>query len=151
MADLKSRLRDDLTVAMKARDELTRDTLRMVLTAVTAEEVSGKQARELSDDEVSRVLAREGKKRREAAEAFDAAGRPERAEQERAEGQVIARYLPEPLSDAELTEIVRQAVASTGASGMAQMGAVIKAVRAQAGNRADGRRISDEVRRQLAG
>lgn len=151
MADLKSRLRDDLTVAMKARDELTRDTLRMVLTAVTAEEVSGKQARELSDDEVSRVLAREGKKRREAAEAFDAAGRPERAEQERAEGQVIARYLPEPLSDAELTEIVRQAVASTGASGMAQMGAVIKAVRAQAGDRADGRRIADEVRRQLAG
>jgi uncharacterized protein YqeY len=151
MADLKSRLRDDLTVAMKARDELTRDTLRMVLTAVSAEEVSGKQPRELSDDEVSRVLAREGKKRREAAEAFDSAGRPERAEQERAEGQVIARYLPEPLSDAELTETVRQAVASTGATGMAQMGAVIKAVRAQAGDRADGRRISDEVRRQLAG
>lgn len=149
MADLKSRLRDDLTVAMKARDELTRDTLRMVLTAVTAEEVSGKQARELSDDEVSRVLAREGKKRREAAEAFDSAGRPERAEQERAEGQVIARYLPEPLSDAELTEIVRQAVADLGATGMAQMGAVIKAVRSQAGDRADGRRIADEVRRQL--
>lgn len=151
MTDLKSRLHDDLTAAMKARDELTTATLRMVLTAVTTEEVAGERARELSDDEVLRVLAREGKKRREAAEAFGAAGRTERADRERAEGEVIGRYLPAPLSDDELSEVVRLGVAEVGATGMAQMGPVIKAVQAVVGNRADGRRIADEVRRQLAG
>ncbi len=94
MAALKDRLHADLNVAMKARDEITTATLRMALTAVTTEEVAGKQARELSDDEVLRVLARENKKRREAAEAFDAAGRPELAERERAEGEVLEGYLP---------------------------------------------------------
>lgn len=136
-------------MAMKARDELTTATLRMLLTAVTTEEVAGKQARELSDDEVQRVLAREGKKRREAAEAFDAAGRADRADRERAEGEVVARYLPAPLSDAELTEAVRRAATEVGATGMAQMGQVIKTVQAAVGNRAEGRRIADEVRRHL--
>src|SRR5206468_2010064 len=147
---LKERLHADLNAAMKARDELTTATLRMALTAVTTEEVAGKQARELSDDEVLRVLSREAKKRREAAEAFDAAGRTELAERERAEGAVLDAYLPAQLDDAELAELVRAAVAETGASGPQQMGVVMKAVQPKVVGRADGKRVSDEVRRQLA-
>ncbi|MEO9140400.1 MAG: GatB/YqeY domain-containing protein [Jatrophihabitans sp.] len=151
MPTLKNRLHDDLITAMKARDELTTATLRMVLAAVTTEEVAGKSARELSDDEVLTVLTREGKKRREAAEAFDGAGRTELAERERAEGTVLERYLPTQLDDAELVELVRAAVAESGASGPQQMGAVMKLVKPAVAGRADGRRVSDEVRRQLAG
>lgn len=150
MAQFKTRLQNDLATAMKARDELTTATLRMVLAAVTTEEVAGKEARALSDDEVQRVLTREAKKRREAAEAFGSAGRSELAERELAEGEVIARYLPEQLSDEELAEAVRRAIAETGASGMAAMGAVMKVVRPAVGDRADGRRVSEEVRRQLS-
>ena len=149
MPELKARLHADLNTAMKARDELTTATLRMALTAITNEEVAGKVARELSDDEVLKVLAREEKKRREAAEAFDLAGRAELAERERAEGGVLQSYLPAQLDDAELAELVRAAVAEVGASGMAQMGAVMKAVQPVVAGRADGKRISDEVRRQL--
>jgi len=134
---------------MKARDELTTATLRMALTAVTTEEVAGKAARELSDDEVIRVLTRENKKRREAAEAFDGAGRAELAARERAEGEVLERYLPAQLDDAELAGLVRVAIAETGASSMRDMGAVMKTVQPRVAGRADGRRISDEVRRQL--
>jgi uncharacterized protein YqeY len=150
MPELKARLHADLNTAMKARDELTTATLRMALTAVTTEEVAGKQARELSDDEVLRVLIREAKKRREAAEAFDAAGRAELADRERAEGTVLDTYLPAQLADDELTELVRGAIAETGASGPQQMGAVMKAVQPRVAGRADGKRVSDEVRRQLA-
>jgi uncharacterized protein YqeY len=149
MAELKDRLHADLNAAMKARDELTTATLRMALTAVTNEEVAGKQARELSDDEVVRVLAREEKKRREAAEAFDQAGRAELAERERAEGAVLQGYLPEQLGDAELADLVRAAIAESGATSTQQMGVVMKAVQPVVAGRADGRRISDEVRRQL--
>ena len=116
MPELKQRLRADLNTAMKARDELTTATLRMALTAVTTEEVAGKQARELRDDEVLKVLAREAKKRREAAEAFDGAGRAELADRERAEGEVLDRYLPAQLDDAELADLVRAAIAETGAT-----------------------------------
>jgi uncharacterized protein len=150
MPELKARLRADLNVAMKARDELTTATLRMALTAVTTEEVAGKQARELSDDEVLRVVTREAKKRREAAEAFDAAGRTELAERERAEGSVLDAYLPTQLSDDELVELVRAAVEEAGASDPRQMGAVMKLVQPRVAGRADGKRVSDEVRRQLA-
>lgn len=149
MPELKARLHADLNLAMKARDELTMATLRMTLTAITTEEVAGKQARELGDDEVLKVLTREAKKRREAAEAFGAAGRAELADRERAEGEVLAAYLPEPLTDSDLDELVRAVITETGASGMAQMGAVMKLVQPRAAGRADGRRISDEVRRQL--
>jgi uncharacterized protein YqeY len=148
-ATLKSRLHADLNTAMKARDEVTTATLRMALTAITNEEVAGKAARELSDDEVLRVLTREGKKRREAAEAFDSAGRDELAARERAEGEVLERYLPAQLGDEELTELVRAAVAESGASSMREMGAVMKLVQPQVAGRADGKRVSDEVRRQL--
>lgn len=150
MPELKSRLKADLTTAMKARDELTTATLRMTLSAVTTEEVAGKTARELSDDEVLRVLTREGKKRREAAEAFDAANRTELADRERAEGSVLERYLPAQLDDAELAELVRAAVAEIGASGPQAMGAVMKLVQPEVAGRADGKRVSGEVRRQLA-
>jgi uncharacterized protein YqeY len=149
MPDLKPRLKSDLTTAMKARDELTTATLRMVLTAVTNEEVSGTSARELSDEDVLKVLAREAKKRREAAEAFDQAGRTELAARERAEGVVIDGYLPTQLDDAELQTLVTAAISEAGATTAREMGAVMKAVGPKIAGRADGKRVSDEVRRQL--
>ena len=151
MSDLKARLRADLNTAMKARDELTTATLRMSLTAVTTEEVAGKAARELTDEEVVQVLTREAKKRREAAEAFESAGRGELAARERAEGSVLERYLPAQLEDAELAELVRAAITESGASTPRQMGAVMQLLRTRVAGRADGKRVSDEVRRQLAG
>lgn len=151
MSALKSRLRTDLTAALKGRDELTTATLRMALTAVTTEEVAGKTARELSDDEVLKVLAKEAKKRREAAEAYDAAGRRELAERERAEETVLDRYLPAQLGDEELADLVRQAIAETGATEPKQMGQVMKVATASVAGRAEGGRVAAEVRRQLAG
>jgi uncharacterized protein YqeY len=151
VSELKDRLQTDLTTAMRGRDQLTTATLRMALAAITTEEVAGASVRELSDDEVLTVLVREAKKRREAAEAFGSAGRDELAERERAEGTVLDRYLPEQLDDARITDLVAAAIAETGATGMPQMGAVMKAVQAKAGKRADGKRLSTEVRRQLAG
>jgi uncharacterized protein YqeY len=117
---------------------------------VTTEEVAGKQARQLSDADVVSVLVREAKKRREAAEAFAAAGRPELAERERREGLVLDRYLPAQLSDDELTELVRTAITETQASSLQQLGAVMKSVQPRVAGRADGKRVSDEVRRQLS-
>jgi uncharacterized protein YqeY len=147
--ELKDRLRADLTTAMKARDELRTATLRMVLTAVSAEEVSGKEARELTDDDVLGVLRREAKKRREAAEAFGSAGRAEQAARELAEGEVLADYLPAQLDDADLAAIVADAVTTSGASGMQDMGKVMGAVQGVVAGRADGGRVAAEVRRQL--
>ena len=149
MAELKDRLRADLTTAMKGRDELGTATLRMVLSAVTAEEVAGKQARELTDDDVLAVLRREAKKRREAAEAFAGAGRAEQAERERAEEGVIATYLPAQLDDADLAAIVADVVTATGAAGMKDMGRVMGAVQGAVAGRAEGGRVAAEVRRQL--
>ena len=149
MPELKERLRADLTTAMKARDELRTATLRMALTALSAEEVSGKEARQLSDDEVQGVLRREAKKRREAAEAFASAGRAEQAERERAEGEVLADYLPAQLDDADLAAIVADVITRTGASGMQDMGKVMGAAQAAVAGRADGSRLAAEVRRQL--
>ena len=151
MSELKDRLRSDLTTAIRGRDELSTATLRMALAAITTEEVAGSDARELSDDEVLTVLARESKKRREAAEAFGSAGRQELAERERAEGTVLERYLPTQLDDAAVSELVAAAIAATGASGMQQMGAVMRAAQQKAAGRADGKRLSTEVRRQLSG
>ncbi len=155
MSELKARLRSDLTVALKARDALTLGTLRMALAAVTNEEVAGTSARELTDAEVTTVLAREVKKRKESAEAFDAAGRAELAGKERAESAVLAGYLPEQLSDDELPTLVAEAIAevaaSTGAApSMKQMGLVIKAAQAKAAGRAEGAKIAAAVRAALA-
>jgi hypothetical protein len=124
-------------------------TLRMALTAITNEEVSGRSARELSDDEVLKVLAREAKKRREAADAFGSAGRAEQAAAEQAEGQVLAGYLPAQLGDDELARIVDEVVTETGASGMSAMGQVMKAVTPRVAGRAEGARVAAEVRRRL--
>jgi uncharacterized protein YqeY len=150
VAELKDRLRADLTTAMKGRDELGTATLRMVLSAVTAEEVAGKEARELTDDDVLAVLRREAKKRREAAEAFAGAGRAEQADRERAEEGVIAGYLPAQLDDADLAAIVADVVTQTGAAGMKDMGRVMGAVQGTVAGRAEGGRVAAEVRRQLA-
>ena len=146
---LKDQLQSDLTTAMKARDQVRVSTLRMALTAVTTEETSGTSHRALSDDEVLTVLGRETKKRRESAEAFDGAGRTELAERERAEQAVLAEYLPTQITDEDLAAIVTAAISETGAAGAKQMGAVMKVVQPQVTGRADGRRVSDEVRRQL--
>ncbi|HET7246134.1 MAG TPA: GatB/YqeY domain-containing protein [Streptosporangiaceae bacterium] len=149
MAAMKDRLRSDLTAAMKARDEVTVRTLRMALTSVTKEEVAGSSARELSDDEVLAVLTREAKRRREAADAFAAAGRGEQAAAERAEGAVLHAYLPAQLTDAELGDLVAAAIEETGASGPRAMGQVMKAVTPQVAGRAEGARVAAEVRRRL--
>jgi len=150
MSALKDRLQSDLTTAMKARDELRSATLRMLLTAVKTEEVAGKSARELDDAEVVTVLTREGKKRREAAEAFDLGGRPERAERERAEGEVIGEYLPAQLGDDELRDLVAAAIAETGAAGPQAMGQVMKVVSPKTAGKAEGGRVAAEVKKQLA-
>ncbi len=150
MAAMKQRLQDDLTAAMKAQDELVRATLRMALTAVQNEEVSGKQARELSDEDVLKVLTREAKKRREAAEAFRAGGANDRADRELAEGTVLEAYLPAQLSDEELAALVGAAVRSTGAHGPQQMGLVMKELSPQVAGRADGGRVAAAVRQALA-
>ncbi|SDY16851.1 hypothetical protein SAMN05661080_02564 [Modestobacter sp. DSM 44400] len=149
MPQLKDRLRSDLTTAMKARDELRTATLRMVLSAVSTEEVSGKEARELSDDEVQAVLRREAKKRREAAEAFAGAGRADQAAREQAEEGVLVDYLPAQLEDADLVAIVADVVTRTGASGMKDMGKVMGAVTREVAGRVEGGRVAAEVRRQL--
>ncbi|KQP65781.1 GatB/YqeY domain-containing protein [Nocardioides sp. Leaf285] len=151
MPALKDRLRADLTTAIKARDEVRSSTLRMVLSALTNAEVAGKQARELTDDDVVGVLTSEAKKRREAAAAFADGGRDEMAAKERAEAEVIADYLPEQLTDAEVAEIVSAAVGQTGAAGegMRAMGKVMGLVQPQVKGRADGGAVAAEVRRQL--
>ncbi|WP_127357536.1 GatB/YqeY domain-containing protein [Actinacidiphila soli] len=148
---LKQRLKDDLTTAIKGRDELRSATLRLTLTAITKEEVAGKQARELSDAEVVKVIAREEKKRREAAEAFEQGGRKESAERELAEGEVLQAYLPKQLDDAELSGIVAQAIKESGAEGPKAMGAVMKIVNPKVAGLAEGGRVAAEVRKQLAG
>ena len=135
---------------MKARDEVVTSTLRMALAAVKSAEVAGKQARELSDDEVLAVLTKEAKKRREAAEAFAEAGRADSAAKERAEEEVLARYLPAQLSDEELANIVRETLTANGFTTMAQMGPAMKAVQAAIAGRAEGARVAAEVRRQLS-
>ena len=150
MSELKDRLRADLTASMKDRNEVRTRTLRMVLTEISKEEVSGAASRELDDAEIQRVLAREAKRRREAAEAFSDAGRADQATAELAEGEVLAEYLPAQLDDADLTALVMTAIAETGATGPGAMGQVMKAVTPRVAGRAAGARVAAEVRRQLA-
>lgn len=151
MSALKDRLRNDLTTAIKSRDEVRSSTLRMILTAITNAEVAGKEARELTDDDVVGELTREAKQRREAATAFEDGGRPERAAKERAEAEVLADYLPAQLSPQEIHEVVAAAVEQTGAAGegMKAMGTVMGVVQPQVKGRADGAAVAAEVRRQL--
>ena len=148
---LKETLQSNLTEAIRSRDEIKSGTIRMVLTAITNEEVSGKEARVLSDAEIITVLSREAKKRREAAEAFADAGRADRAEQEKKEGEIIATYLPAQLSDDEVKKIIADAIAQTGASGPQGMGQVMKLVTPQTAGKADGGLVSGLVKAALSG
>lgn len=151
MSDLKARLRSDLTDAIRARDTLRTNTLRMTLSAIGNAEVAGSEARELSDDDVLKVIGKEAKKRREAAEAYDGAGRDELAATERSELAVLEDYLPKQLDDAQIDAIVAEAVQETGATGMAQMGQVMKVVQPKVAGQADGGRVAAAVKRALAG
>jgi uncharacterized protein len=153
MSDLKAQLRTDLTAAIKARDALRSSTLRMVLSAVTNAEVAGKVARELSDEDVLGVLTSESKKRREAAEAFAGAGRTEQAAKERAEAEVIAGYLPEQLSEEDITALVSATIDEMGVrdDGVRAMGRVMGALQPRTKGRADGALVAATVRAQLGG
>ena len=153
MSSLQARLQSDLTAAMKARDETRTASLRMALAALSTEQTSGKAARELTDDDVVTVLTREVKKRREAAEAYDGAGRTEPANRERAEEAVLAEYLPAALSQDELAALVDDAVADAAASGVTgpkAMGAVMKSLQPQVKGRADGAAVAAMVKAALA-
>ena len=146
---IKEQLKKDLTEAIRGRDEITSGTIRMVLTAITNEEVAGKEARVLSDEEVITVLSREAKKRREAAEAFESAGRADKSALEKSEGEVIAKYLPAQLSEADIAAIIAEAIASTGAQGPADMGKVMGAVKPKIAGKADGGLVSALVKAAL--
>jgi uncharacterized protein YqeY len=146
---IKEQLKKDLTEAIRGRDEITSGTIRMVLTAITNEEVAGKEARVLSDDEVITVMSREAKKRREAAEAFENAGRADKAALEKSEGEVIAKYLPAQLSEADIAAIIAEAIAATGAAGPADMGKVMGAVKPKIAGKADGGVVSALVKAAL--
>lgn len=148
---LKETLRSDLTEAIRSRDELKSGTIRMVLTAITNEEVAGKEARTLSEPEIITVLSREAKKRREAAEAFTEGGRADRAEREKQEGEVIATYLPVQLSEDEIKRLIAEAIAETGASGPAGMGQVMKIISPKIAGKADGGTVSALVKAALSG
>jgi uncharacterized protein YqeY len=147
---LKERLKSDLTEAIRARDEVRAGTIRMALTSITNEEVAGKEARVLTDAEIITVLSREAKKRREAAEAYDSAGSKERGNRERAEGIVIAEYLPSQLSESELQEMIKAAIVETGASGPSGMGQVMKVLSPKIAGRADGSKVSAAVKAALS-
>ncbi|WP_062357606.1 GatB/YqeY domain-containing protein [Herbidospora yilanensis] len=151
MSALKDRLKADLTTSMKARDDIRLRTIRMALAAINVEEVAGKAVRELSDDEIVKVLTKEAKKRREAAEAFAGAGRAEQAKAELEEQAVLEEYLPAQLSDAELAVLVDEAIAETGAAGPQAMGQVMKVVNPKVAGRAEGGRVAAAVKARLAG
>ena len=146
---LKATVQSDLTDAIRQRDAVRSGTLRLALTSITNEEVSGTEARELSDAEVLKVLAKEAKKRKEAATAYAGAGRPELAAKEEAELAVLEAYLPAQLSDDELTSIVAAAIAQTGATGMPQLGQVMKVAQGVVAGRADGGRVAAVVKGAL--
>jgi uncharacterized protein YqeY len=147
---LKETLKSDLTEAIRSSDKVVSGTIRMVLTAITNEEVSGKEARVLSDEEIITVLSREAKKRREAAEEFAKAGRTDRAADEKAEGEVIAKYLPAQLSEDDIKKLIADAVASTGAAGPADMGKVMGVIKPKIAGKADGALVSSLVKAALA-
>ena len=146
---LKETLKTDLTEAIRSSNKVVSGTIRMVLTAITNEEVSGKEARVLTDDEIITVLSREAKKRREAAEEFAKAGRADKAAEEKAEGEVIAKYLPAQLSEDDIKALIAAAVASTGAAGPGDMGKVMGAIKPKIAGKADGALVSSLVKESL--
>lgn len=149
VSELLDRLRTDLTAAMRAHDQMRVATLRLTIAAVSTAAVAGPHARELDDEEVRQIIAREVRRRREAAEAFATAGREPSAARERAEAEILGGYLPSQLSGAELAGLVTSVLQREGLSGAAAMGAAMRAVRVAAAGRADGAQLAAEVRRQL--
>ena len=147
---LKETLKSDLTEAIRSSNKVVSGTIRMVLTAITNEEVSGKEARVLTEDEIITVLSREAKKRREAAEEFAKANRPDKSAEEKAEGEVIAKYLPAQLSEDDVQKMIAAAIAATGAAGPADMGKVMGAIKGQIAGKADGSLVSSLVKAALA-
>lgn len=150
-SELKQRLHDDMTAALKARDEIRKSTLRMALTAVTKAEVAGRESRELSDAEIVDVLSAEAKKRRESVTAYREAGRAELADKEQAEADILAEYLPEQLTEEEIVALVTETIAATGAAelGPRGIGKVMGALQPKTKGKADGAIVSAEVKRQL--
>jgi uncharacterized protein YqeY len=146
---LKEKLQSDLTEAIRGRAEVKSGTIRMLLSAITNEEVSGKAARVLTDAEIITVLSREAKKRREAVDAYIAAKRTDLADKEKAEGEVIAEYLPEQLSEDEIKKMIADAIAETGATGPAGMGLVMKVLSPKIAGKADGGVVSGLVKSAL--
>ena len=149
MSELEDRLKNDLTTAIKARDKVRTSTLRMVLAAISTEKAAGSTHRDLADEEIIKLLTREAKKRREAAQAFEQGGRTDQAESERAESEILSEYLPTQLTDDELAELVTAAIGETGASGPKAMGQVMKVVNPRVAGRAEGSRVAAEVKKQL--
>ncbi len=150
MSALKEKLQSDLNAAIKSRSTVVAETIRMVLSAITNEEVAGKEKRELSDAEVITVLTREAKKRREAAEAFENGGRADRADAERAEGEVIAGYLPEQLSEDDVKKLIAETIVAVGATGPSDMGKVMGGLKAKVAGKADGALVSSLVKEALS-
>ena len=148
---LKEILRGDLTEAIRSRDELKSGTIRMLLTAITNEEVAGKQSRTLTEPELITVLSREAKKRREAAEAFTEGGRLDRAEREKLEGEFITTYLPTQLSSDDLKQLISDAIIQSGATGPSGMGQVMKIISPEIAGKADGGTVSALVKAALTG
>jgi uncharacterized protein YqeY len=148
---IKEQLQSDLTEAIRSRNEIVSGTIRMVLTSIRNEEVSGKEERTLADAEIITVLTREGKKRREAADAFADAGRADKAELEKAEGEVIAKYLPAQMSEDDVKKLVAAAIAQSGAAGPGDMGKVMGILKPQVAGKADGGLVSGLVKAALAG
>jgi len=146
---LKEKLQADLTEAIRGRDEVKSGTIRMLLSAITNEEVAGKAAKVLTEAEIITVLSRETKKRREAVEAFTAAKRDDLANKEKAEAAVIAQYLPEQLSEAEIKKMITEAIAETNAAGPAGMGLVMKVLQPKIAGKADGGVVSALVKAAL--
>ena len=146
---LKEKLQADLTEAIRGRDEVKSGTIRMLLSAITNEEVAGKAAKVLTDAEIITVLSRETKKRREAVEAFTAAKRDDLANKEKAEAVVIAQYLPEQLSEAEIKKMITEVIAETNAAGPAGMGLVMKVLQPKIAGKADGGIVSSLVKAAL--
>ncbi len=149
MSELKSKLQSDLNEAIKSRNTVVAETIRMILSAITNEEVAGKEKKELSEAEVITVLTREAKKRREAADAFEQGGRADRAAAERAEGEVIAGYLPEQLSEDQINKLIAETIAAVGAAGPSDMGKVMGALKSKVAGKADGALVSSLVKAAL--
>jgi uncharacterized protein YqeY len=147
---LKEKLQSDLTDAIRSKDGIKSGTIRMLLAAITNEEVAGKSAKVLSDAEVITVLSREAKKRREAVEAYTQAKRDDLANKEKEEAAVIALYLPEQLNEADINKLIMDAIAETNAAGSSGMGLVMKALQPKIAGKADGGLVSSLVRAALS-